>query len=292
MFEKNSGRTLNLPGKRRLYWGRTLVMGIINVTDDSFHSASRVADAKSALERALEMAAEGADILDIGAESTRPGSGGMSAADERKAVLPAIKAIRSALPDMPLSVDTRKAEIAEAAFGEGADIINDVSGLELTDETPDMLRFLASSQVAYVLTHTRGTPDTMQIDPKYDCFLDELDRFFQKKISLLTQAGVASERIILDPGIGFGKRYEDNLAVLANLQRIRKHGYPLLIGASRKGFIGKALGVAGVENRLEGTLAITSLCAWQQVDIVRVHDVLENKRVVQMLQAVRSAHHA
>jgi dihydropteroate synthase len=278
-----------LLGGRKLSMNKTLVMGILNITDDSFFTESRVAGEEEAVARAISMAKDGADIIDIGAESTRPGSLGVNEEAERDALIPTVRAIRGALPDMPISVDTRKASIAEAAIEAGADMINDVSGLELPEEAVRMIPILAGSGAAYVLTHTKGTPDVMQQDPRYDDPLSELHDFFTKKIALLESSGVSKNSLIIDPGIGFGKRISDNLAILANLEKFFIFELPVLIGASRKGFIGRVTGGDARHDpawRLDGTLAITSLCALSGVSVIRVHDVAANRRVVDMITEI------
>jgi dihydropteroate synthase len=263
-------------------------MGILNVTNDSFFAESRAAG-EDALTRAVSMAKDGADIIDIGAESTRPGSRGVSGETERDALLPVVRAVRGELPDMPISVDTRKAAVAEAAIEAGADIINDVSGLDLPEEADRMASVTAASGAAYVLTHTKGTPDVMQRDPSYDDLLPEMRDFFGEKIAMLKSFGVSGDSLIIDPGIGFGKSVSDNLTILANLEKFFALGRPVLIGASRKGFIGSVAG-GGAENnpsrRLDGTLAITALCALSGVRIVRVHDVAANRRTVDMINEI------
>jgi dihydropteroate synthase len=264
-------------------------MGIINVTEDSFFAPSRLSGPEDAVRRAAEMVRAGADILDIGAESTRPGARNVPADEETAALIPVIGAVRDVMPEIPISVDTRKAEVARKSLEAGADIVNDVSGLLLPDEAPEMIGLLLDTGAPYVLTHTKGTPDVMQISPHYDDFLGELAAFFEGKISQLTEAGVRESRIILDPGVGFGKRRDDNLDILANMDVLKKFGLPLLIGASRKGFIGKIMEDAGLDMsaRLEGTLAVSALCALESVEIVRVHDVMENRRVVETADAIR-----
>lgn len=288
MFYEKQGWKLPLAGGRSLEFDRTLVMGILNITPDSFYPASRISKGDAAFARAREMIEAGADILDIGAESTRPGSKAATLTVELESVIPLIKTIRREFPGIPLSIDTRKADVAMMAIEAGADIVNDVSGLELPQESERMLGFLGSAKVPYVLTHTQGTPDVMQINPVYDDLLTELLRFFRDKLSLLERSGVVRNRIILDPGIGFGKRYEDNLTILANLGRLRELNQPILIGASRKSFLGKTIGVGGSrpEECLEATLAVSALCAAEHVDIVRVHDVRENKRAVTMTNTI------
>jgi dihydropteroate synthase len=286
-----------LAGGRSIAFGRTLVMGILNMTEDSFFAPSRLPSARDALERACAMIRDGADIIDIGAESTRPGSRAVPEDDEIAAVIPAVSAIRGELPQIPISVDTRRAKTAQLSIEAGADIINDVSGLGLPGESDEMTRLISGSGAPYVLTHTKGTPDIMQQDVQYEDFWVELMDFFEKKIESLSRAGASMDRIILDPGVGFGKRLRDNVEIVANAGELRKLGFPVLIGASRKGFIGGILQLAGLESqappedRLEGTLAVTALCAAEGIEIVRVHDVKENRRAVETADAIRRARH-
>jgi dihydropteroate synthase len=280
---------MELFGGRYLNLGRTLVMGILNVTNDSFYARSRVSGERDAAARALSMAEAGADIIDIGAESTRPGSLEIDSAAEREALVPAIRSVRRELPDMPISADTRHSATAEAAIDAGVDIVNDVSGLELPGEAGDMISLLAKTGAAYVLTHTKGTPDVMQKAPVYDDLIAEILVFFEEKIRVLERGGVSRERLIIDPGIGFGKRARDNLAILANVRKFHAVGVPVLIGASRKGFVGAVAGGAAKndpEKRLEGTLAITSWCAMAGVSIVRAHDAAENRRTIDMIEEI------
>ena len=284
-----SSNVMHLSGERSLEFNRTLIMGIINVTGDSFYKPSRKEGVAPALDIAVSMASDGADILDIGGESTRPGSDAMPLSAELDSVLPVIRAIRGLMPQIPISVDTRKAVVAKLAIEAGADIVNDVSGLELQEDSDAMLNFLQNERVPYILTHTRGTPDIMQLAPNYDDFLRELMVFFIKKTEMLLRSGVQRNRIIIDPGLGFGKRYQDNIEILANLEQIKELGYPVLIGASRKSFIGQAMGIEKhlPEDCLEGTLAVSSLCAAKGINILRVHDVKENKRAVMMINAIK-----
>jgi dihydropteroate synthase len=288
-----SGKTpmfgVPLFGGRKLPMGRTLVMGILNVTNDSFYAQSRAADEQDAVSRALSMANAGADIVDIGAESTRPGSRGIDPETEREALTPVIRAIRRELPVMPISADTRHAVTAAAAIEAGADIVNDVSGLGLPDEAPRMMSLLSETGAAYVLTHTKGTPDVMQRSPVYGDIISEIRAFFEEHIRALESTGVSREKLIIDPGIGFGKRAADNLTLLANVEKFYSFGLPVLVGASRKKFIGNAAGGTAKDDpaeRLEGTLAITSLCAAAGVNIVRVHDAAANRRTVDMIEAI------
>lgn len=286
-----------LAGGRSLVFGRTLVMGILNMTADSFYGPSRLPTAQDALERAKTMVRDGADIIDIGAESTRPGSEAAPMDYEIAALVPAIEAIRSELPQTPISVDTRRAKTARLSLDAGADIVNDVSGLGLPDESEDMIQLLAGTGAPYILTHTKGTPDIMQQDVQYEDFWAELLDFFEKKLDLLSKSGISSDRIILDPGVGFGKRRDDNIEIAANMSELKKFGLPLLIGVSRKGFIGGIYRLAGLESQtgpedcLEGTLAITALCAAEGIEIVRVHDVKENRRACEVADSIRRFRH-
>ena len=274
---------------RSLSLGKTLVMGILNITNDSFYASSRVSGERGALTRAVSMAEAGSDIIDVGAESTRPGSRGVKKEVEADALIPAIRSIRRELPEMPISVDTRHASVASEAIEVGADIINDVSGLELPEEAEAMTAITVRTGAAYVLTHTKGAPDMMQHAPEYEDIIAELLEFLSEKIAILTSGGVAMERIITDPGLGFGKRVSDNLTILANIEKFKALGLPILIGASRKSFIGNVAGGAARNDpaeRLEGTLAVTSLATLAGVNIVRVHDVAANRRVVDMLTEI------
>lgn len=279
---------------RKLKRNSTAIMGVLNVNDDSFYPTSRKPSIETALHRALEMADEGADIIDIGAESTRPGSRGIDEKEECARIVPVIESVRMALPDMPISVDTRKASVAHAALQAGADIVNDVSGLDLPEERGPMTSLLRDSGARYVLTHTKGTPDVMHLHIGYEDFFKELMQFFEEKIACLENAGVDREQIVLDPGIGFGKRLQDNLEILANLETLRAYGLPLLIGASRKGFIGAATSPhqkSAPEERLGGSVAVTTLCALHQIDIVRVHDIPENLQAARLMQAIGEWRH-
>ncbi|MDR3332648.1 MAG: dihydropteroate synthase [Synergistaceae bacterium] len=266
-------------------------MGILNVNDDSFYAGSRVAGTDAAVSAAIAMVRDGADIIDIGAESTRPGSKGLSQDEEMESLIPVVSEVRQVLPAVPISVDTRKALVAREVLAHGADIINDVSGLGLPEEAENMKRIIAESGAAYVLTHTKGTPENMQIAPHYDDFLADLAFFFEDGIAGLAAAGIARDRIIADPGVGFGKRLADNLDIMANLNEMRSFGLPVLIGVSRKGFIGRMLGLPDPAERLEGTLAISVICAYNGVEIIRVHDVLQNRRAVDMADAIRRRVH-
>lgn len=276
--------TLPLPGGRTLTLNRTTrIMGILNLTPDSFHAPSRVADEAELLHRAEAMLSAGADILDLGAESTRPGSAPTSESEELERLLPRLSAVRRAFPEAVLSVDTYKGNVALAAADAGADIINDVGGFGLDGS---MLSCAVRTGLPYVLSHIQGTPATMQDSPSYDDLLTEIQLYFQEKIHEAELAGMSRDRIILDPGLGFGKRGEDNLLILKELESFRSLGRPLLIGHSRKGFTGAVTRAADAAGRLQGTTAISALLEGR-AQILRVHDVEQNHQAMLMARAIR-----
>lgn len=276
--------TFPLPGGRTLTLNRTTrIMGILNLTPDSFHAPSRVADETELLRRAEAMLSAGADILDLGAESTRPGSAPTPESEELERLLPRLSAVRRAFPEAVLSVDTYKGNVALAAADAGADIINDVGGFGLDGS---MLSCAARTGLPYVLSHIQGTPATMQNSPSYDDLLTELQLYFQKKMHEAELAGMSRDRIILDPGLGFGKRGEDNLLILKELESFRSLGRPLLIGHSRKGFTGTVTRAADAAGRLQGTTAISALLEGQ-AQILRVHDIERNHQAMLMARAIR-----
>lgn len=263
-----------------------VVMGILNVTPDSFFAPSRALDIDECIRRALKMQEEGMDILDLGAESTRPGSDRVPEDVEKKRLVPVVRALRESGFRLPISVDTTKASVANAAISAGADMINDISA-GLVD--PGIMDVVASAGAPYVCMHMKGTPRTMQQNPVYNDLLGEIISFLEERIESASSRGIDVSRIILDPGLGFGKTAGHNLAILKNLKSFRVLGRPLLIGHSNKSTIGKVLHETPAEERLEGTLAITALCAWEGVSIIRVHDVRENARVIRMIRAVKEA---
>lgn len=281
-------RTVKLPCGSELTFGeRTLLMGIINLTDDSFFGGSRCGgDADKSVERAVKMAEEGADILDLGAESTRPGAPRVPEEQERARMSAAVAAIRRELPLMPLSIDTTRSSVALAALGNGADIINDVSGLQFDNGIAEAA---ARYKAMLVLMHMRGTPETMRSMCGYGNLLGEVCAFLDEAADKAASMGVARESIIIDPGIGFAKDYGQNLFLLRHCESFKALGYPLLIGASRKGCVGAATGREAPEERLYGTLAVTALCCRQAADIIRVHDARENKDVIRMTEAIQGA---
>jgi len=265
---------------------RTWIMGIVNVTPDSFHDGGRFADPKRAVDHALELAAEGADIIDVGGESTRPGSDPVPAAEELGRVVPVIAGLRRRSPVL-ISVDTTKPEVAEAALDAGADIINDITAGEGLDHR--MLGLAGRRDAGFVLMHMRGTPKTMQDGPPYDDVVGEIRRFFAARLETARACGLPLENIALDPGIGFGKRLQDNLALLNGLAAFAGFGRPLLVGPSRKGFIGKLLDLPSAGDRLEGSIAAAVVAVVRGAHILRVHDVRAVRRAVQVAEAITGA---
>jgi dihydropteroate synthase len=260
---------------------RCLVMGVVNVTPDSFADGGRHLERRAAVAHGLALAAEGADLLDVGGESTRPGATDVDEAVELDRVLPVIKELAAAT-DVPVSVDTRKAAVARAALAAGAAIVNDVSAGR---DDPDLLGVAAEAGAPLVLMHMQGTPATMQDNPHYDDVLVEVEAFLQERCAAAEAAGVAPDALVVDPGIGFGKRDEHNYALLGGLARLTRLGHPLLVGTSRKGFIGRALDLP-VEERLEGTAATVVWAVERGARIVRVHDVAPMIRTVRMTEAL------
>ncbi len=253
---------------RTLALARPLLMGIVNVTPDSFSDGGQFFDASRGIAHALRLADEGADILDIGGESTRPYSQAVDTGEELRRVLPVLLGIRAQSP-VPLSIDTSKAAVAREAVAAGAEIINDISGLAAD---PDMLSLAADVGAGVCAMHMQGTPQTMQDAPSYhDVVLEVHDHLRQRRDALRT-AGIAPDRIALDPGVGFGKTHQHNLTLLANCHRFHDLGCPLLVGHSRKGFIGKLLGDKQAD-RLFGTIGVALSLAYQGVQILRVHDI-------------------
>jgi dihydropteroate synthase len=280
---------LTLPSRVLVLGERTLVMSVLNVTPDSFSDGGRYFSVKKAVEAALAMQRAGADILDIGAESTRPGSSGISAAEEVARLLPVLQALRGRLK-IPVSVDTRKASVAELAVRAGAELLNDVSGLK---HDPGLPEVAARHRVPLILMHMRGTPRTMQKLPFAKDALRDVTAGLRQSVSIARRAGVAKSQIILDPGIGFGKSYAQNYELIAKLPALAKLGYPLLVGTSRKGFLGAALARHGKPappgQRIWGTAATVTASILNGVHIVRVHDVGEMLQVARVCDALVSS---
>ena len=261
---------------------RTLIMGILNVTPDSFFDGGRRLDAAKAIADGVAMAARGADIIDVGGESTRPGAQPVTEAEELARVLPVVSGLRREV-GVPISIDTYKSEIARAALDAGADIVNDISALRFD---PAMTRLVAAEKVPVVLMHMQGTPRTMQQEPKYDDVAREVRDFLAQQLYEALDAGIAAEGVILDPGIGFGKTLEHNLQLLRGLPLLAALAQPLLIGVSRKTFIGKILNL-GPDERLEGSLAAGVAAVLGGANILRVHDACETCRAVRIADAIR-----
>jgi dihydropteroate synthase len=257
-------------------------MGVLNVTPDSFSDGGQFIDAESAIEHALEMECAGADLLDIGGESTRPGSAGISSKEELTRVLPALQGLRGVLK-IPISIDTQKSDVAEAALDAGAEIINDISGLK---NDPRIAEVAARRGVPLILMHMRGEPRTMQKAPFARDVMKDVLQGLRKSLSIARKAGVAKSQLILDPGIGFGKSFAQNYELLQKLPQLAKLGYPLLVGTSRKGFLGAILAREGnpapPEKRIWGTAATVTASILNGVHIVRVHDVPEMVQVARV----------
>jgi len=265
---------------------KTLVMGVLNVTPDSFSDGGKYLSVRQAIEQAFQMQRDGAVIVDIGAESTRPGSGEIPVAEELARLLPVLESLRGKLK-IPISVDTQKAAIAEIAIGAGAAMINDVSGLR---HDPRLADVVAHHGVPLVLMHMRGTPRTMQKLPFAKDVMKDVLHGLRKSVATARKAGVAKSKIIVDPGIGFGKSFEQNYELLARLDEIAKLGYPLLVGTSRKGFLGKTLARNGEpapsEKRIWGTAATVTASILCGAHIVRVHDVAEMAQVARVADCI------
>lgn len=261
---------------------RPRLIGILNVTPDSFSDGGRLVGLPSVVAAARAMAAE-ADFIDIGGESTRPGAHPVPVADEIARVVPAILAIREAGVTVPISIDTRNAATARAALAAGADMVNDVSALT---HDPEMAGVVAEAGVPVVLMHARGDPRTMQDDPRYDDVVAEVRDWLGERLEAAVAAGIARERIVLDPGIGFGKTLAHNLALLRRLSAFRVLGRPLMVGASRKGFIGTISGVARPADRVAGSLAVALHAAAQGARLLRVHDVSQTRQALALWSAL------
>jgi len=264
---------------------RTLVMGVLNVTPDSFSDGGRYLDTRTAVRRALEMEAEGADIIDVGGESTRPGSERISATAELERVLQVVAGLRGRLK-IPISIDTQKAAVAAAAIAAGAEMVNDVSALR---GDPKMGEVVRRARVSVVLMHMRGRPKTMQKRPFARDVMRDVTKGLREALERARRAGIPKRRVILDPGIGFGKSTEQNCELLARLPELARLGYPLLVGTSRKAFIGKLLGGVPEDQRIWGTAATVAAAVLGGASIVRVHDVKEMVQVVSMAEEIRKA---
>ena len=266
---------------------RGWVMGVLNVTPDSFSDGGRFFAADRAIEHGRQMMADGADIIDVGGESTRPGAETVDVAEEKRRVLPVIEALARETNNTLISIDTSKAEVASAALEAGARIINDVTGGRGDDA---MFRVAAQHSAGFILMHMQGTPRTMQRSPHYNDVVSEVVDFFRQQHERAIKSGVNGMTLAFDPGIGFGKTLEHNLSLLKNLQRLRLQDRPLVVGVSRKAFLGKiSMGNGAVEQRLIPTVAFTSLLRFAGADILRVHDVGPNLEALRVADALRNA---
>lgn len=272
---------LNCAGKR-LSLNRPLVMGVLNVTPDSFSDGGQYLAPERALARARAMVAEGADLIDIGGESTRPGAMPVSVAEELARVIPLVEQLAKELP-VPISVDTSKPAVMTAAIAAGAGLINDVRALQ----EAGALAAVASQPVAVCLMHMQGLPTTMQQEPRYGDVLLEVKSFLAERIRACEAAGIARERLLVDPGFGFGKTLEHNLQLLRRLGELHELGVPRLVGLSRKSMIGKLLDETSVSERLYGSLAAAVIAVWQGASLVRVHDVKATVQALRVCAAVR-----
>jgi dihydropteroate synthase len=267
---------------RKRFKDKPVIMGILNVTPDSFFDGGSFFPRERAIDHALEMAEGGADIIDVGGESTRPGSEPTSLGEELDRVLPVIEGIRKR-SSIPLSIDTYKAAVARAAVASGADMVNDISSLSFDE---GMAGLVAALGVPVVMQHIKGTPRDMQKNPSYQDVTREIKEFFVERIAYARACGIDEDDIIIDPGIGFGKRLQDNLTIIRELGRLKELGRPLLIGTSMKSFIGRIMGTDVLAERAEGTLASVAISLWNGADMVRVHDVARTKKVVKFMKAL------
>jgi len=277
--EERVGRSWRT-ARRAIDLSNPVLMGVLNITPDSFSDGGRFFDHELAIRRLEELASEGADIIDIGGESTRPGSLAVSEDEELDRVLPVLQA--AAALDVVISIDTTKSAVARAALEAGADIVNDISGLRFD---PELARLAADSGAGLVLMHMRGEPRTMQEHIHYDDLVGEIRMELCESVEVALSAGCRRDQLVLDPGIGFGKTAEQNLVLIDELDRIGELGLPVLIGASRKSFIGKTLGLE-VEDRIEATLAACVVALVRGARIFRVHDVLPARRALDMANLI------
>jgi dihydropteroate synthase len=279
-----SGPTEWVIRDQRLSLGEPLVVGILNVTPDSFSDGGRYDEPGAAVARAMEMVREGAGMIDVGGESTRPGSDEVREDEEVERVIPVIRRLKEAI-EVPISVDTRKARVARAALAAGATVVNDVSALR----DPEMAAVVAESGAGLVLMHMRGTPKTMQADPRYDDVVGEVTDELGAALDAAVAAGIEPDRVVVDPGIGFAKNYRHNLELLGGLAGLGRLGRPVMLGVSRKAFLGKVLGGAPPEGRAVATAAACVVGLLAGARIFRVHDVRPVREALRVAEAVRSA---
>jgi dihydropteroate synthase len=263
--------------------GCPLVMGILNVTPDSFSDGGRFFDHASAVDHARRLIADGAHILDVGGLSTRPGSAPVSVDEELRRTVPVIEALTAGGITVPISIDTYRSEVAQAALKAGASMVNDISGLRFDRA---MARVAGDAGAPVILMHIKGTPTDMQRNPSYHALIPEIMDYLRESIGIARNAGI--EQVVLDPGIGFGKTFGHNLEIINRLDQFVAMGWPVLVGPSRKAFIGQVLGGLGPDDRMEGTAAVVAACVMKGAHVIRVHDVREMSRVARMAHAVRT----
>ncbi len=259
-------------------------MGILNVTRDSFSDGGLYFDKSAAIKRAIQMVEEGADIIDIGGESTRPGAEPVTVEKELRRTIPVIEALAKEI-NVPISIDTYKSEVAEKALDAGASIVNDISGLRFD---PEMAKVVSDYKVPVVIMHIKGRPKDMQQNPVYEALVPEIMDYLREGIRLAKESGVLEDKIIIDPGIGFGKTFNQNLEIINNLHEFTLLEKPILIGPSRKAFIGKILGNVSETDRLEGTSAAVAISIMSGANIIRVHDIKEMVRVARVADAIKN----
>ncbi len=264
---------------------KTYIMGILNITPDSFSDGGKYLSIDAALKRVDEMLMEGADFIDIGGESTRPGSERVTLSEELKRVIPIISEISKKFPDIPISIDTYKSKVAKEAVEAGAWIINDISGLNFDE---NMKNVIIQENVPVVIMHIKGTPENMQKNPTYENLINEIFSYLKKSIDLIENSGGNSENIIIDPGIGFGKTFDHNLEILNRLEEFKSFGLPILIGASRKSFIGAILNEPEPTKRVIGSLAVAAISSIKGAKILRVHDIKETIQTLKVADAIRN----
>ena len=262
---------------------KTYIMGVLNITPNSFSDAGLYFDKSAAIERANQMVDEGSDIIDIGGESTRPGSEPISIEEELRRTIPVIEAIANKI-NVPISIDTYKSEVAKVALNAGASMVNDISGFRFDPRMPEVV---SKYKVPVVIMHMRGRPQDMQQNPVYEALIPEIMDYFRIGIKIATGAGISEDKIIIDPGIGFGKTFDHNLEIINNLHEFTVLEKPILIGPSRKAFIGKILGDVPVAERLEGTAAVVAISIMNGANMIRVHDVKEMAKVAKVADAVK-----
>jgi dihydropteroate synthase len=281
---KQKNRTFNFRSRSLECGKQTRLMGVLNITPDSFSDGGAFIDKKDAVAHAVEMVEAGAEIIDIGGESTRPGAPEVSLKDELTRVIPIISDLKAALPEIIISIDTTKAEVAAVALTEGADIINDISGLKYS---PQIANLAAEHNAGLILMHMRGTPATMKQHCNYNDLICEVSKSLQESANLAISRGVPEENIMLDPGIGFAKNSSQNIEIMRSIAKFADLGYPILAGPSRKSFIGDILEQPDPEERVWGTGGAVAWLTMQRVDMIRVHDIKEMKEIIKVIEAIR-----